>query len=61
MKMYTSENQTYKKRVKSRKFHEKNFWTTRKSYKTQEKIAMPFVLENDVGKGLISVEHLRQM
>jgi len=32
------------KRLKSRKFNVENFWTTRKSYKFQEKIAMPFVL-----------------
>jgi len=61
MNMYTSENQTYKKRKKSRKFNEKNFCTTRKSYRFREKIAMPFVLETNVGKALISVEHFRQM
>ena len=44
MKMYTSEKQTYKKRLKSRKFNEENFWIARKSYKFQEKVAMPFVL-----------------
>ena len=61
MKMYTSKKQTYKKHWKSRKFNEKNFWITRKSYKYQEKIAMPFDLEKTAGKALISVEHLRQM
>ena len=61
MKMYTSENQIYKKRWKSRKFNEKNFWITRKSYEFQEKTAMPFIPENNVRKALISIEHLRQM
>jgi len=32
-------------------FNEKNFWTTRKSYKFEEKIAMPFVLGEDCRKG----------
>jgi len=41
-------------------FHEGNFWTTRKSYKFQEKIALPFVLEKNVGKALISVEEQKQ-
>jgi len=44
----------------SRKFNEDNLWTTRKSYKFQEKIALPFVLEKNVGKALVSVEDLRQ-
>ena len=37
-----------------------SFWTTRKSYKFQEKIALPFALEKNVGKALISVEDVKQ-
>ena len=48
-------------RYKSRKFNEKNFWMTWKSCKFQKKVAVHFVLEKNVGKALISVEHLRQM
>jgi len=48
------------KRMKSRKFNDKNFWTTRKNYKFEENIALPFVPEKNVGKALSSVEDLRQ-
>jgi len=38
---------------------DENFSTTRKSYKFQENIALPFVLDKNVRKALISVEDLR--
>ena len=39
--------------------YEENVWTTRKNYKFQQKIAVQFVLEKNVGKAVISVENLR--
>jgi len=41
-------------------FNEENFSTTQKSYKSQEKIALPFAADKNVGNALISVEDLRQ-
>ena len=38
------------KTLESRNFNEENFWTTRKSYEFQEKIALPFVFKKNVGK-----------
>jgi len=46
--------------LKSRKFNEDNFSKTQKSYKFQEKIALPFVVEKNVGTPLVSAEDLRQ-
>jgi len=40
-------------------FNEDNLSNTRKSYKLQEKIVLPFLVEKNVGKALISVEDLR--
>jgi len=59
MKTHLSKKHTYKKRLKSRKFNEENFWTTRKSFEFQEKIELPFVIEKNVGKALISADDLR--
>ena len=53
------EKQTCKKTLEIRKFIVENFWTTRKSFKFQEKIALLFVLEKNVGKALIYIEDLR--
>ena len=47
------------KTQESQKFNEENLWITRKSYKFQEQIALPFFLEKNVGKPLIYVEDLR--
>ena len=55
-----SKKETYKNRWNSRKFHEENFWTTRKRYKLQEKNALLYVFEKTIGKSLVSVEDLRQ-
>ena len=46
--------------MKSRKFNEDNFSNTQKSYKFQEKIALPFVVEKNVETPLVSAEDLRQ-
>ena len=50
------------KSSKSRKVNEENFCTRlqAKSYKVQETMALPFVVERNVAKALISVENLRQ-